>query len=76
MNLFQLARAARILSQRSEKKLSVDLNDGEEVVQVVRDGTGRPVRLLEVVIGCGEIDFGSLILLCRATLGFLQIARL
>ena len=76
MTLFQLARAARILSQRSEQKLGVDLNDGEEVVQVVRDSAGRAVSLLEVAIGCGEIDFGSLIVLCRATLGFLQIARL
>ena len=76
MNLFQLPRAAGILSYRGEQELGVDLNDGKQVVEVVRDGAGRSVGLLEVVIGCGEIDFGSLIVLCRATLGFLQIGCL
>lgn len=39
-----------------EQELGVDLNDGEEVIELVCDKTGRPVRLFEIASSLGEVD--------------------
>jgi hypothetical protein len=49
-------RAGWILACGFEQELGVDLNDGEEVVELVGDKAGRSVRLLKIVTSFREVD--------------------
>jgi hypothetical protein len=56
LDLGELLRASGIFARRFEQKLGVDLNYGEEVVELVRDKAGRFVCLFEIVCSYGEVD--------------------
>jgi hypothetical protein len=56
-------RAGWILTGGFEQELCVDLNDGEEVVELVGDKAGRFVRLFEIVSSFREVDRRRLLLL-------------
>jgi hypothetical protein len=49
LDLFQLLRALGIFARGLEKKFRVDLDDGEEIVELVRDEAGGLVRFLEAL---------------------------
>jgi len=73
LNLIQLFGALRILARRSKKKFRVDLDDGQEVVQLVSDVTGGFVGFIQCVRAGIRLDSGFLFLeRPRATGGFFQ----
>jgi hypothetical protein len=49
LDFFQLLSALRILARRLQQEFGVDLDDGEQVVQLVGNEAGRLVRLFEIV---------------------------
>jgi hypothetical protein len=49
LDLIELLCALRILARGLQQEFGVDLNDGEQVVQLVGDETGSLVRFLETV---------------------------
>ena len=73
LNLIQFFCALRIFARGSEKKFRVDLDDGEEVIQLVSDEAGGFVGFLQCVRAGIRRD-GSLLLFgrARAADGFLQ----
>lgn len=73
LNLIQLLGSLWIIVRGSKKKFRVDLDDGEEVVQLVCDEAGGFVGFLERV-GAGIYLDGGLLLFgrTRAAGGFLQ----
>jgi len=65
LDLRQLLRASRAFAGALEQELSVDLNDGEEVVELVCNKACCLVRIFEVASSGGEVDRRrATILLC------------
>jgi hypothetical protein len=56
LDLGELLHAGRVFARRLEQELSVDLNYGEEVIELVCNKACRLVRLFEVVGSYGKID--------------------
>jgi len=73
LNLIKLFGSLRIVARRREKKFRVDLDDGEEVVQLVCDEAGGFVGFLQRVRAGIRLDGGFLLFgRARAAGGFLQ----
>jgi hypothetical protein len=56
LDLGELLRAGWVFARGLKQELSVDLNYGEEVIELVCDKAGRLVRLFEVVGSYGKVD--------------------
>ena len=73
LNLIQLFGSLRIAARRSKKKFRVDLDDGEEVVQLVCDEAGGFVGFLQRARTRIRLDGGFLLFgRTRAAGGFFQ----
>ena len=73
LDLAKLLRTGGIVAGALEQELGIYLNDGEEVVQLVRDVAGRLVGLLQIGRSFFEVDSRRLLLLsARAARGFFQ----
>lgn len=71
MNLVELFGARWILSYAVEEKFSVDLDYGEEIVQLVRNKAGRFVCSLELAGDC-RVDVELLFLFACTARAFFQ----